>query len=535
MLEIKNIGGIEIFRSSQDHERRIYNDVKNEVFKKFSPGRYTDKPKIVDIVNLMYTQYYKILDENLPLIDPRNLSTFLICEYERYGQVSDSYKLQKLCGEDEQFWLSYGIHARRGIKHILELLCRSKMETSQIGDTKEVQEDAISMVFIAAEELVSLYMRSDNYRHMLDEVTLILDPEQHTYFNVQQDGNIKYDIREDVRDISKYVPTPMYLQDTKAHGDILDNSFIETLGLSYLNTIGTLQWAIYNYSDSEDPEAIGWFDWEEAVRAMQHAFNITKSQAELILEGFSLAADAMEERKLTRPKQEYRAYKRAFFKDCYNGKNLVFFSRRMALECLTLLVSDVPFRKLPPEWQSSSVSKALNDLSLKSGRWFEKIVEQNLKDIGITGSSSVKSLNFGKGSRLKIPNKVGEIDFLGFHEEQKLLVIIEVKQVGFSTEPRMFLDDLSKFIKNKDNYSDKFIKKYKWAMENIESIEEHFVHNFNLTAKLNVAGYAMITLYPTMVASKISEFSCISLSEFRRKYQADEKWPFSKTLLSAQQ
>ncbi len=126
---------------------------------------------------------------------------------------------------------------------------------------------------------------------------------------------------------------------------------------------------------------------------------------------------------------------------------------------------------------------------------------------------------------------MGEIDFLGFDEGQKLLVIIEAKQVGFATEPRMFRDDQSKFIDSSNNYSSKFIKKYHWVIENLESVQKHFAHQFNLNTKLELAGYAMITLYPTIVSTKIKDFSCVSISEFMNKSQGSNTWPFSKTLL----
>jgi hypothetical protein len=532
VLKNRNFNGVEVFRASDAHEEIVYNRIKDSVFQNFKPGTYTDKAVIVEIVNLMYKQYYKILDEYLPKVSPHNLVTFLASEYERYGKVSDNHKRKELPEKDDEFWLSYAIHARRGIKHIFELLCRSKLDASKVGSTLDEQEDAISMIFIAAEELVSLYMRSENYKSFLDQVTLTLDPNEHTYFNVKEDSSVKFDIRKSIMDFDKYVPTPMFLQDMKAHGEILDESFIETLGVSYNDTLGTLQWIIDTYSDKENPESLGTFKWHEAASTMTDAFKISLEQAEKILEGFCLSHETMQERELYKPKQEYRAYKRAFFKDQYEGVDLVFFSRRMAQECLTLLISDVPFRKLPTEWQSKSVKTALDILSLKAGRWFESVVIQNLETLGITGSSSVKALNLSATENLRIPAEIGEIDFLGFHEKQKLLVIIEIKQVGFATEPRMFLDDLSKFIIGANSYSTKFKKKYNWAIENIESIEKHFSHKFKLDTNLNSAGYAMITLYPTIVSTKMYDFTCISLTDFMTESHESQAWSFSKTPLN---
>ncbi|WP_277960717.1 hypothetical protein [Pseudomonas sp. RIT-To-2] len=531
MLKSRSIAGVEIFRASPAHEDRVYKRIKSAVFKSFSPGRYTDKAVIVTIVNLMYKEYYAILDEFLPMVPPREFVTFLVSEYERYGQVSDAHKRQELSEEDDHFWQAYALNSRRGIKHVLELLCRSNMAADKVASTHEEQEDAISMVFIAAEELVSLYMRSDNYRGFLDEATLTLDPDRFTYFHVEEDSKLKFDIRQSVHDFEKYVPSPMFLQDTEAHAEILDASFLDTLGLSYKDTLGTVAWIIDYFSDKSNPEALVAFEWKEAIKTITLNFRITQEQAELLLNGFSLSAQTMEDRELFRPKQEYRAYKRGFFRDPVDGVDLVFFSYRMALECLQILIADVPFKKLPPEWHSTNVKKALDVLSLRAGRWFEQVVERNLKTIGIIGSSSVKTLSLGNGQTLRIPSDVGEIDFLGFDEAKKLLVIIEAKQVGYATEPRMFRDDQSKFIEGANSYSAKFIKKYNWVLANVESVEKHFACKFNLETKLELAGYAMVTLYPTIVSTKIKDFSCVSICEFMRKAEGSDTWPFSQTQL----
>ncbi|MEZ8170020.1 MULTISPECIES: hypothetical protein [unclassified Vibrio] len=529
MLESRNFNGIEIFRPSKEHEKRVYDSIKESVFKNFDPGTYTDKNQIVEIVNFLYQEYYKILDENLPRVAPREFAAFLASEYERYGKVSDMYKQKKLSEKEQELWLSQASYARRGIKHLFELLCRSKMDSSEVERTQEKQEDAISIVFIAAEELVSLYMRSETYRSFLDSVTLRLDPAEHIYFHAEEDSSINLDIRNSVLDFHKYIPNPMLHNDIKAQEEILGESFVETLGLGFKDTIETIKWLIVTYSDENNPEHLGFFELQEAVSVMIDHFRLTEEQGMRILEGFCLSSETMIERELYKPKQEYRAYKRAFFKDQYEGKELVFFSPRMALECLELLISDVPFQKLPVEWKSKSIKSALDVLSFKAGRWFEKVVRQNIETLGIIGSSSVKALRISATEKLNVPAEVGEIDFIGFHEEQELLVIIEIKQVGFTTEPRMYLDDLSKFVTKPKSYSERFRRKFNWAIENVESIEKHFLHNFNVDAKLNTAGYAMITLYPTTASTKIQDFTCISITDFMNQSLESTAWPFSKS------
>lgn len=528
MLKSRNVNGVEIFRPSKEHEKRVYDRIKKSVFEKFNPGIYTDKAQVVEIVNFLYQEYYKILDENLPSVPPREFAAFLASEYERYGKVSNMHSQKELSEKDEELWLSHASYARRGIKHLFELLCRSKMDSSKVAKTRGQQEDSISIVFVAAEELVSLYMRSEIYRSFLDSVTLRLFPTEHIYFNVEEDSSVNIDIRGSALDFNKYVPDPRIHNDVDLQEEILGGSFVETLGLGFKDVISTIKWLIVTYSDESNPERLGCFELQEAVNTMVDSFGLTTDQAVRILEGFCLSSETLIERELYKPKQEYRAYKRAFFKDHFEGKELVFFSPRMATECLELLVSDVPFQKLPEEWKSESVKSALDVMSFKAGRWFEKIVVGNLETLDIIGSSSVKTLKISSTKKVNVPPEVGEIDFLGFHEEQELLVIIEIKQVGFTTEPRMYLDDLSKFVTKTKSYSDRFRKKINWAIENVEIIQKHFSHNFRVDTNLSNVGYAMITLYPTTASEKIHDFTCISITDFMNQSLNSTDWPFSK-------
>lgn len=528
MLDSRNMNGVEICRPKLEHEIAVNDRIKESLFSSYKPGKYSDKKLIVPIVNLMYEDYYRILDEYLPTIDPLTLLTLLSREYEKYGQVVNIHKQKQLSSQDEDFWIGYGSFTRRGIKHLFELVCKANMDSSWTAESIEEQEDAISTVLIAVEELVELYMRSDLYRTFLDEITLTLDPNESQYFHVEEDRECRFDIRDSVLDFHKYVPEPTFLQNREAHAEVLNESFLTTLGLSYWDTIRAIESVIDKYSDISNPEKPGIFEWREAVDHIAHTFKIKPLQADRILNGFCLTPETLADRKLYKPKQEYRAYKRAFFKYGFDGAQVTIFSHRMAKECLELLIADVAFRKLPPEWHSKSIKKSLDKLSLQAGQWFEAVVEQNLELLGIKGSPSVEKLNVGGTKKLKIPQGIGEIDFLGFHKEQKLLVIIEAKQVGFATEPRMMLDDISKFITDSKNYREKFIKKYNWAMQNIDSVEKHLLHEFGLTEKLDTMGCAMITLYQTTVSTKIKDFTCISITEFMNRSLKDESWAFSK-------
>lgn len=527
----KHIGGIEFYRAPRNYEDYVYDVVKSGVFEEFAPKIYTDKKEVTSIVNLKFGIYNEILDEYLPRIDPHEFVPFLVQQYERYGKISDLHKLGKLTSEEDEFWAAYAMNARRGMKHLLERLCISGMSKEGVRESIQEQWDAIAMVFIAAEELVSLYMRSDHYTHMFDEVTLTLNQEKDPYFDVKEDSLTRFDPREGYRDSQNCIPSPDILFDIQTHDKIIGDGFKEKLGVTYQDAIAILRSTIENCSYCDEPDAVGLIHRPTWVNEISRDCSISSEQAGLILDGFTLTAKDMrsEGRRLIRPKQEYRAYKRGFFMDPNSRNELLFFSRRMADECLSLLISGVAFKKLPPEWRSAKLNLDLSALSLKAGKWFEQVVKDNLNSVGVVGVASLKMIRLKSGQRIEVPKNVGEIDFIGYCLRQKMLVVIEAKQVGIATESRMYLDDYSKFVADKNNYSEKFSKKCSWVRDNLPLVEKYVRENFSPEAEIRSIGYAMITRYPIYVAKKISEFTCISLPEFMSSYNASDRvWGFSK-------
>ncbi len=527
MLKSKNVGGVEIFRPSENIENIIKSRIKKCLFSKYESKVYTKKNDIINIIKLIQNEYNNILNENLEKIKKTEFIPFLVIEYERYGKVADLEKENKLSNKDKEYWSHGPTYARRGIKYLLELLCVD-INTQQTKDINiNIQYDAISKVFIAIEELTSMYMRSQDYSNLRDNVKLTLNENKFTYFEIEHEIGLTSEKNKYIPAFNKYVPQPMFLHNYEAHGEILNDCFKNELGLSYTEILETLGWLIDYYSERNNPEILGVFEWREMIEMLCNYRKIMPEQAELIINGFSLNPINLTDRKIYKPKQEYRAYMRAFFKHRIDGVIYVYFSRRMALECIGTLIHNIPFKKIPTEWKSPAIKSALDDLSLKSGKWFESVVADSLKKVGIIGSSSVKKLTTEKNKIIKIPNGVGEIDFLGFDVNQNILVVIEIKQVGFATEPRMHQDDLSKFISDKKSYSSKFIKKYQWVIDHIDIVEKHIEFTFNLSIEIKNIGYCMITLYPTFAAERISDFSCLSLAEFMSKYENANSWVFS--------
>ena len=532
MLESRDICGVNIFRPRDKFEDFVYQYVKDNVFEKFDSGTYTERKKIVQIVNFEFQIYYDLINHNLDKIQPLHFSQFLFQEYENYGRVEELFKAGRLSAANEDFWQKYGGYARRAIKHLLELICiKGNFEKNIDHISIAEQEKSISVMFIAAEEMISLYMRSHLYNAFYEEIELVLDESQFIYFDVKQDAEVRYDVRTIIRESDRYIPSPSILRNRQFHNAILKDGFLETFGADYASILDGLQKLVIRLDDSQRDELdeCRIISKNEAIDMLSIILSIENIQAESIIDGFSLTAQKMldEGRELNRPKQQYRAYKRGFFLISYKDLSYFIFSKRMALECLQILESEVAFKKLPPEWISKPISKGLDVLNNQAGRWFEKVVVKNLLDVGINGVSSVKKLTFKNGKKIHVPPDVGEIDFLGLSKKNDIIIIVEIKQVGFATEPRMYMDDLDKFVTGKNNYSDKFERKFEWIKENYLDVAKYLEEKLSCSTSVRKVAYVMITHYPTFIGPKINKFSCLSITEFMMQHHSDSGWNFS--------
>ncbi|NMM00334.1 hypothetical protein HHL24_20625 [Paraburkholderia sp. RP-4-7] len=222
MLEAREIGGVPIFRPSEACEAFVYRHVKARLFEQYASGTYTDIAQVTRIVNAQFESYDQLLQAYLPKVDHLEFIAFLIQQYEQYGLAHNVFQRGNMSDDDEELWRSYAMNSRRGIKYLMELVCARGWSGGTNVGTLEEQEQALSILFIAAEELVSLYMRSGFYHTMLDEIKLVLDQSEFVYFHVDQDlSTPAFDVRLDVQEQRKYIPTPDFLHDRRCHNEVL--------------------------------------------------------------------------------------------------------------------------------------------------------------------------------------------------------------------------------------------------------------------------------------------------------------------------
>ncbi|MET2900400.1 hypothetical protein ABXV22_19085 [Vibrio rotiferianus] len=502
-----------LFRPLSNVEGELYTKIKNKVFSVYSSGHITDKNKIIEICMLIYKEYEIILEASISQLDIHELVVFMLYQYEEYSVQNSLYQSGKLSREQEEDWLSYASHSRRGIKYLLELLCK---EHNNLDDKNKIELsekeslEVISRIIISIEEMCSSYMRIDGYKFLIDSLDLHLDISKNTYFNVPQDLDAcnRIDIRSERNGMHSLISGVPYGIDTNKHSLVLSPSFKNHLGLTYEELITFLHNYIFNQKSP-----VTMVEKRKVVEELQQRYSLSCEQATKVIQGFSVRSVNLIDRLLYSPKQEHRAYHRGFFEFTRNGTPLLVFSKTMALEALNILINNTCYQKLPEDWKDKAIENQLTTLSNNAGKWFEDILHDNLSLIGIQSIKSIKSYSF-QGKKNDLPSDVGEIDFIGYFPKEYAIFVIEAKNVRFNTEPRLYRDDLSKFIYGKKSYSEKFIKKCQWVVDNIEQVASELNQRGVSIGKVKKVYKVMVILTPSPVERKISKFSCINMVSF---------------------
>lgn len=503
------------FRPIQEYEKEQYQRIKMKIFSTFPSGRITELEEIISVCMVKYSEHELVLKENIQILDALSLVMFVLDQYEEYAKKNAAHHQFSLSTADDKYWQSYSSHSRRGMKYLLEHLCRHStilLGTKEDNLTDREKIAALSRIFISIEEMCSTYLRIDGYKFLHERVELILNEREDIYFNVPQDSDPRYilDIRSERQEITSRIKGLPYSVDIEDHSRVLNPPFYEHLGLNYAQLVNFLR--VYIESEANPTGVV---PKAKIIRDLRKEFNISAEQAEQAVHGFSVRAKNLENRTLFSPKQEHRAYHRGFFEFIHNSIPVLFFSRSMALDALNILINNTCYQKLPEEWKTPDIETHLTLLSNKAGKWFENVVSKSLAQVGIYAISSVERYRT-QGKVVTPPENVGEIDFIGYFEKQNALFVIEAKNVRFNTEPKLFRDDFSKFITGKKSYASKFISKCHWVVKNLPTVIDELKQRGIAIQNIRKVYKIMVILAPSPVEKRISDFSCVNLVEFMR-------------------
>lgn len=526
---------IEIYRPRYSGELKVRIESEAHLRSEFSPGVYSDPEEINKILLHQFAFYSKKLEEIIPKLASRHFIEFILFQFDQASDVEEKYKHGHLTEKEMSRWRELGLRFRRSVKYLVERVVL--LQPDEVPDAPE--ESLISLldeIWIAAEEMVKLYLLSDQTFMVFPEYTTFEIYPEGTFdfwsLDVHKDCDIQETVRRDTANRHSVVGADtLFIRDISTHNQIIGNALKETIGVSYDEAINLLAIVIHDTMPApEEGFPILFLHRSDLIEVLHQHTKLSPKAIETVLDGFTIRKVDMESegREVWKPKQEYRALRRAFFEMPHTTGTHLAFSRSMAVESLNQLAISLIFRQIPSEWRSKVIDSALARLSNQAGNWFETVVERNLQRVGFVGLRSVKKQIGENRSAIKIPTEVGEIDFIGYSENEKLLLLAECKVVQGGFEGKFFRDDIKEFVTSSKSYLKKYTRKVKWVRDNASTI----INALNSVGIYAAPIYplaiatAIITYYPTIAQYFIEEYPCVSITNLMLDYEDNGKWSY---------
>ena len=388
---------------------------------------------------------------------------------------------------------------------------------------------------IYAEELVRMSTLSDQTHMLFPHRTLLhIAPGKIDYFDLQVRPEIGAEfqerVRKDLRVRKKYIELDYPLFDKTIRANELNAGFSEVFGLNYEECFTLIGAIMRNVVVPAEGFPIAFVQRDQLIATACDATGAAPAAIRRVIEGFTISRTNMaaEGRKVWKPKQEHRAHRRGFFEFPHPSGLHLTWSDGMAKECMFMLLRDLAFQHVPPEWDEPPIRAGLAALSNRCGREFERVCIEHMRKRGCVIASSFKGGIGVAANRLPIPEPVGELDCLAYSPATRLLVLLECKLVQSGTEAARFRDDLHQFTNVKDGYFLKYQRKRDWLRANTEAVCRALESIAGAPAQIaptHVAG-AVVTLYPSFASYFSPPAPCVSVGELFSEWHRCQGWPY---------
>ena len=535
----EEFGGKTIIRPPAHVDLALRLGAEDHLRSRYRPGRYTDADTINGIFQHQFAFHEAALDQALSHVASFQMLEFVLQLYEEASEVERLAKGGELAVGDLNRWVQLSPILRRGLKFLAE-----KLVQSQPWREREIQERDLPNVWSAissAERLVELYTLSDQTMFVTGDESCveIMPPGEDIYidhdFSIPCLKGFVWRIGQD-RDLrARYLPRPTFDFDTRRHRELLNDAFKLELGVSYSDAMLGINALIQGAERPKGRPPIPCFSKDEALASLSGKLGCSRKVTCRILDGFSIrkARLQQENREIFRPKQEHRAFRRGFFEIGEAKDTRVMFSPSLAKEALTLLAQGIVFQRVPPEWTGKEIGQAVAAVSREASRWLEDQVAEGLNKRGFWAASRVgRKVGMGQEA-FRIPERIGEMDVVGYGPSQGLLVVCECKMVWTGSEPRHFRDEIAEFVEGDKSYFAKFARKLEWTKQHAGQLCAALESRPDCRIRLEptqIAG-VMVTMYPTVASCFADEFPCVSATEFLRDVDASATWPYKQGLM----
>ncbi len=510
-------------------ERSFDVEVVEHVTQSFPPGVYTDATVIDQICKAVIQFCRARITQLMTEIASEKYLVHLLSLWESMAPVQDDSIDGKLDKGDAAIWAIRGRSLRRATKYLSQQCILSAPKfllTPRLS--KSEYDKKFDQLLIAAEHLVQYSFAVEQTRLYFSDSTELLVTSsaipEISISDVQLSNRILQfnNLEKKHAALREQLIGHLFEDNFKLHQPILNDAFKKEFGLTYQEVQDCILMIAWRQGNVQQVQGA---TRAKVFKALSQSMCINASRFKRVLSAFVLTKQDMEteEQSYFDPKARFRPFRRGVFEYEANGGEYWVWSVRMAWESAAELFRGLVYKQVPAEWKSDVINLAVERLSAEGSKWFETLVRQQLIDHGIVGSSFKSQIGTGD-SRVDIPAEVGELDFLGYSEHSKQLVLVECKMVQMATDPKMWRRDNSEFItRTKNSYASKFRRKIEFVRNNRVGVIKALGHD--CSEDDHDLGVAMVTLYPSLVSAFITDFPCLSVTELIEKLEQSKCWP----------
>lgn len=532
---VARFGSHMLYRPRPHIEARVRTAAEQHLRAKYAVGEYRDPTLINQILQYRFLFHEDRFHALLPDIASRDALQFLLHQYDLTANIADEYKGGRLSKTEEAYWEEIGPRYRRALKFCCEMFALSSP-----GEDARISQSALMNVtdefVIHAEELVDLASLSDQTFALFPDRTVytIYPPGRRFYEDLSVEGMTPGEnqqrIRVDTEHREKFVPRPQFDRDSQAHARYLDPPMKSEIGISYGEAMGLLKLAYAASRPAPGGFPVLFVRKTDLIDGLAEESGFPRDAVAHVLAGFTITKQLMDEegRAIWKPKQEYRAFRRGMIEFPHGTGLHLAWSRGFFREAFVQLMASPAFQQFPREWRSPAVDCALSELANQAGRWFESVVAENLRKIGVQVMRSCRK-QIGTGSSVvAIPDEVGDIDVLGYLPTEQALIVAECKMAFSGPDPAHMRQDLDRFVRGKRNYVEQLMRKLEWIRTKWPEITTALrMSDLPPNAPVDGLSPCLITLYPTIATHFIHEFACLTITELMLRAERERRWPLA--------
>lgn len=533
---IVSIGGIQIWRPNEASELRFRTEFKEYVRTAVGKAEFSTRDEIVRVLLVLCRYCQGRMHAALKLIGSQDAAEFFTHLAAQWIQVLEMHRRGSLTGDDAALCDRRGSAARRTLELVLEQLVLAE-PSAQPPCRKEELTAHTDTVMIAGEWMVELALLVPQARDLHpEETTLSIDPDSEGDFFVQRIKSPASERLDLYREVSQGGRAGAPYEDLLSPDEMA--SMIDRFGPHFeadhgvslrgmLELVGCLRRSCR--ARTEDGFPVVFVQEDGALEAVSRNAGRAKETVTRALAGLRLRRDDLlrEPHEPWQPKKARRVVRRPLLSLPHSTGPHLCWSDAMIPQALHMVLQDISFGRMPPEWKGPNVDPALVEyLDDVRRRWADRVVAE-LRKRGLQATGSLHRLRGIGGRRVEIGP--GEVDGLALDVGSGRVTVVEAKRLQPTYSPPEFADELDQFVSGQ--YVDRVLRKVVWVRDNWADVREHLVRWCGIAdapAVPSVVQACIVTKYESYAQVVDDRVPIVSGARLCSVFDTQRRWLFDR-------